>query len=315
MDDRSGGNSRSYNSPLAHWNETASVRVRPWRALGEERGKVYFPPEQVPLLEHPMVSSMGAQIRTRILLERLYWYLDFTTSLEYWAINPVLLQISNRSLGLSFPEEVVLDARKIYVDEGYHAYFSADLKRQLEQATNQPADYGGEPMFLTRLFHVRNRLETRFQVLADVFFAIVSETLISSILGTIPDDERVVTAVRLVVEDHSIDEAQHHAYFARILELIWPQLPRKCQEVIGGLVPDFILMFLEPDTVAIRHLLKSHDFDQKFITEIIEETYSNVAITASAQISSKATIEHFRRVGMLEIPSVAEEFRERGFVI
>ena len=71
-------------------------RAKPRRVLHEERedGKLFFPPELVPVAGHPLVAARGAAAVDRVLLQRLHVYLDFTAELEQMSINPVTQRIS-----------------------------------------------------------------------------------------------------------------------------------------------------------------------------------------------------------------------------
>ena len=50
-----------YGSKLREWDSKASVRVKPRRILQmeEEMGKVYFPKELVPIVQHPIILNLG----------------------------------------------------------------------------------------------------------------------------------------------------------------------------------------------------------------------------------------------------------------
>src|SRR3954452_7957004 len=81
-----------YRSAFRNWERRATVRVRPKRTLADgqsaDRDEVtgetftYFPPELVPAVSHPLVREHTRSTTERILVQRLYQYLHFTTELE-----------------------------------------------------------------------------------------------------------------------------------------------------------------------------------------------------------------------------------------
>ncbi len=117
-----------------------------------------------------------------------------------------------------------------------------------------------------------------------IFFTIVSETLISAILSGIPSDPRVVTAVRELVADHAQDEGRHHAYFSRLLEFTWPRLSKAQRALIGPLLPEMILAFLEPDFVAIAGNLRACGLTAEQIDQVMTESYPPATVSAGIRV-------------------------------
>src|SRR5437762_6788994 len=126
-----------YESKLKDWYGRASVRIKPQRVFIDEEaeGKLYFPPELVPVSQHQLVYNLGEWAVREVLIQRLYMYLEFTAQLEHDVVNRVAHQIAHQRIGVDLPMEMVLDAYKIYTDEAYHAQFSVELKYQIELAT------------------------------------------------------------------------------------------------------------------------------------------------------------------------------------
>ncbi|MFQ6025994.1 MAG: diiron oxygenase [Dehalococcoidia bacterium] len=304
-----------YQSKLSRWDQQASVRAKPHRVMAEEeQGKLYFPPELVPHVQHPLILDRGEQIVRELLIQRLYVYMDFTEILEINAISPVLLQIARDQSGFDLPEEMVRDAYKIYVDEAYHGLFSDDLKRQVESATGVKPIQVPMPNFLRRLDEIESALPEEFQNLARMFFVFVSETLISSILADIPVDNRVATTVREVVADHAEDEGRHHAYFAKLLDFIWPQLTRQERAIAGPLLPQFIRSFLDPDLAAITSILAGYGLTPGETQQVVAESYLQATISSGAREAAKSTLRHIQRNGVLEDMETAEAFYRSDLV-
>lgn len=304
----------SYSSAFRNWDSRASVRTKPRRRIAESEpsGHVYFPPELVPAAQHALVRGLGAETVDRVLIQQLHTYLEFTSELEHGAVNPVASMIGRRRSGFDLPETMIEDAHKIYTDEAWHAQFSDDLQRQVAVRTGVGPSVFEEPNFFRKLKGFQQNLGADEQRLVMIFFTIISETLISAILSGIPSDPRVVTAVRELVADHARDEGVHHAYFSRLLEFTWPRLNKAQRELIGPLLPEMILAFLEPDFVAIAGNLRACGLTAEQIDQVMTECYPPATIRAGIRSASKVTIRHFERVGVVDDPRTAEALEASG---
>jgi hypothetical protein len=298
----------AYSSKFNHWHARASVRAKPRRMIEDDEPSelVYFPPELVPAAQHALVQELGADTVDRVLIQNLHTYLEFTSELEHGAVNPVAAMIARRRSGFDLPETMIEDAYKIYTDEAWHAQFSDDLQRQVAVKTGVGPSVFEEPNFFRKLKGFQLELGPDEQKLVMIFFTIISETLISSILSGIPSDPRVVKAVRELVADHAQDEGVHHAYFSRLLEFTWPRLSKAHKALIGPLLPEMVHAFLEPDFVAIAGNLRACGLTAEQIDQVMTESYPAASVNAGIRVASKATIKHFERVGIVEDPRTAE---------
>ena len=247
-----------------------------------------------------------------MLIQQLHTYLEFTSELEHGAVNPVAAMISRRRSGFDLPETMIEDAYKIYTDEAWHAQFSDDLGRQVAVKTGVGPSVFEEPNFFRKLQGFQQDLGADEQRLVMIFFTIVSETLISAILSGIPNNPRVVTAVRELVADHAQDEGRHAAYFGRLLEFTWPRLSKAQRALVGPLLPEMILAFLEPDFLAIAGNLRACGLTAEQIDQVMTESYPPATVRAGVRAASKATIRHFERVGVVEDPRTAEALEARN---
>lgn len=304
-----------YRSSFSSWENRSSVRAKPQRILDElEEGKVFFPPELVPVLYHPLVREQEQQVINSLLLQRLYVYLDFTADLEQLVVTPVTQLISRRRSGFDVPAAMLHDAYKICTDEAWHAQFSDDLQCQLIAATKELPETVGEPYFLARLDTVKSEIQPSLRPLADLFFTVVSETLISSILSGIPKDKRVFTAVRETIADHAEDEGRHHTFFARFFEYAWPQLTPGQQNLVGTLLPEFIVAFLRPDLDATAAVLRTTGLGPEAVRGVMEETYPAARVQADMRAASAATLRLLDRQGVFESDKVADSFFRSGLL-
>ncbi|HET7417343.1 MAG TPA: diiron oxygenase [Solirubrobacterales bacterium] len=280
----------------------------------EDSGKVFFPLGLVPAADHATVAALGSGVRRKLLIHSLHVYLEFTADLEQSIVNPVTHQISRQRLGVELPPEMEEDAYKIYVDEAWHSRFSDDLQRQIECATEVPRVRCSYPVFMERLAHIEHRLRGPDRHMARIFFAIISETLISSFLAKIPSDASVVQPVRDMVSDHAVDEGRHHAYFSQLLRWLWPALNGRERALIGDLLPEFIHAFLEPDVRAVTTMLVDCGLDRQQIEEVVLDVYKDWDKSGIIEISARHTVKHLAEVGVFADSKTRESFQEAGLL-
>jgi len=304
----------TYHSKFGNWDQRASVRVKPRHVLDQaDLSGIYFPPELVPPAAHPLVASQDGRTR-RLLTHTLYQYLEFTAVLESIAVIPLASRLSRRASGLDLPPAMRLDAHSIVVDEAWHARFSADLMAQVESATGVAPQLPPAPAFIDRLTEITARVEPDLRSALDILFAVVSETIISSLLETIPKDTRLPAAVRTQVADHAQDEGKHHAYFRALLQLFWPALSVSERRSLGALVPQLIEAFLSPDTAALNLALFDCGLSPDEAQLVLAESYPAADIREFAATAARSTVRYFTEVGALKDPRVHDAFTESGLI-
>jgi P-aminobenzoate N-oxygenase AurF len=298
-----------YRSRFTGWYERASVRVKPRRVLEPGSGdQVYFPPEHLPILAHPIVTERGAPLSHFLQVQRLYQYLHFTTELELYAVCPVASGISRHRVGLEVPEAARRDAFKIVTDEAWHAQFSYDLMRQIEAETGIAVPELAAPPFVAMLDDVTERLSPALRGAELTLFAVVSETLITALLAALPHDRRLPAAVREVVRDHAEDEGRHHAYFRYFLELLWNSLDTAQRRDIGPRLPEIIDAFLVPDYRALARSLMDGGLSVSDAEQVLAESYPDSVTESARAVAAAPTVRYFTEVGALAEPATREAF-------
>ncbi|GDY30657.1 diiron oxygenase [Gandjariella thermophila] len=168
-----------YRSRFRNWDRLATVRNNPIRPLGDS-GELFFTPELVRSLDHPILAGADSRTREAVLVHRLYEYLKFTIDLEQSAVIPVTGHISRGMAGLELPELMRADAFKIVTDEAWHAQFTYELMREVRTRTGIAPALPTVPAFTEVLARIHEELPSQIRGLDEMLFAIVSETLISS---------------------------------------------------------------------------------------------------------------------------------------
>jgi hypothetical protein len=305
-----------YSSRLSDWDSVAGIRIKPRRRLVEEEsmGRVYFSPVLVPIIRHPLVVNLGPEMQRLLLVQHLYHYLDFTTNFEIEVVNRAAHRIAFGQTGLNLPKDMLYDSYKVYCDEGFHSFFSVDIRHQVEAATGvKPLPYDFRE-FLNRLNSARKEVPSNLKSISFLLTVIVFETLISSILNKIPKDKQVISAIREMVADHADDEARHHAFFSSLFDILWPQLSKKHHSVLGPLLPHFIIKSLEPDYNSIRRRLAFYNLHPNEIEQIIGESYPPHEVMAGLRKTASATIRLFERNGLFEDSQTLYAFQSSGLL-
>jgi hypothetical protein len=298
-----------YRSPFTNWYESASVRRAPRRLLETDGSRqLLFSPAMVPLARHPLVRDLPEEIFGQILTQHLYRYLDFTRKLEHLVVNRTVLGIAQGMVGVEVPEEMALDAYKIYCDEACHALFAADLLHQARQRTRLVPLLERQPYFLQRLAAIQEEVGNGLEPLVELLFVVCSETLISATLAEVPDDRSVATAVQETIRDHALDEGRHHMYFAAFLRVLWFNLTPRVRREMGVLIPELIDAFLTPDIRVMRVELAGYGFGRDDIEQIVGEVFTDEIMRSSAASIACRTVRHFKSVGALEDPATMEAF-------
>ncbi|MFG1838770.1 diiron oxygenase [Micromonospora sp. NPDC049175] len=298
-----------YRSRFDKWDRNAAVRSRPLRKLEPATtAQVYFPPELVPVRSHPLVAELGDSAHHRLLVHALYQYLHFTSELEDTAVIPVTMELSRGRSGLQLPAGMRRDAFNIVTDEAWHAQFSYELHTQIVENSAVPSPAFGVPQFVGRLATISNRLRTHIPALGPLLFAVVSETLISSLLAEVPHDRRLPTAVRQTVADHAVDEGRHHAYFRDVLRLLWRALTPAERSMAGPWLPAIVMAFLEPDYAAVADSLALLGLRADQIEAVLTESYPRDRVLATVAAAARSTISYCEEVGALSDAATRDAF-------
>ncbi|MGC5329153.1 diiron oxygenase [Micromonospora sp. DT62] len=304
-----------YRSRFGRWDERASVRVKPWpRTEQAPDDSVYFPPEHVPVLDHPLVAAKGPQVAQELLVRRLHEYLHFTVELEQLAVIPVASSISRGRSGLVLPAEMRADAYKIVTDEAWHAQFSYTLQEEIAARTGVPPDDRATPAFVERLDRVRSRLDPGLRGAEALMFAVVSETLISAILSIIPNDRRVAPVVRQIVRDHAEDEGRHHSYFRDVLTVFWRSLSASEHVRIGRLLPEIIHAFLAPDHRATVDALLAVGLSPTEVEQVVVESYPTAAVAEDVGRAAATTVRYLAELDAFAHVEIADAFAASGLL-
>jgi hypothetical protein len=305
---------RIYRSRFQDWNTRSAVRSKPLPEFVSGDAKLFFTPELVPLIAHPLIAAQGHEVVHEVLTRHLLGHLNFTDTLENEVVTPVAYMLGRRKLDFSLAPAVLVDARKIAVDEMHHALFAAGFVGEISTLSGVDPLPVQRPSFLLELDTIKSLHESRHVPLLMLGFAIISETLITSTLTQVPNDDRVVAGVRTILKDHAEDEARHHVYFAEILTTCWPRLTSAQRALVGPLLPRFISMFLAPDLLDVQGCLATLGFSAAVAEQIVEEVYPRERVISDIRQKADSVVRLMRRAGVLEDPRTSDSFQQFGLI-
>jgi P-aminobenzoate N-oxygenase AurF len=304
-----------YISVIPNWDTRSAVRTKPRRLLlEEEHHKHLFSSDMTPVIRHPLTLSCGEEVTEEILTQRLYAYLDFTTILEQQIVNPVVIRLSRDAFGIQLPEAMRFDAYRIYCDEAYHALFSADIMRQVQESTGVLYTRKADPIFRRAIHRAKAAVPAEAGGLVEFCATVVSETLISGSLTRIPQDPDVVSFVRDAIADHAADERTHHAYFTKVFEVAWPQIDKHTQQELAPHFADFILGFLTPDREGQQSMLTQLGFTAEKAAQIVWEAHPIAESLSDTRHAARCTMRLLDRMGVTEYSNAQQHFHDLGLL-
>jgi len=296
--------------PFLAWDARSAVRTKSRRLAidGCRDDSVYFNPALVPVLKHRTVIERGSEFTRNVQIFHLFRYLEYTDFIELEVVNPSIHPIMRYRLLPSLPEYMLLGAYRVYVDEGYHAEMSVNMRAQLRQLIDLPPQQPAFPQGLRQVVELIQSAPPQHSNLMYLLASVVSETLISDNLKQ-ATDRSVVAPVRELIHDHFQDETVHHSYFSHLFRLLWPILDEELKLLGGSYLPRFIRAFLTGDPGVAREDLISLGLSAGEAEEVVAETYGdNRPAPETLRKAASATLALFRQNGVFTLKPVAEAF-------
>jgi hypothetical protein len=296
--------------PFQAWDSKSAVRAKTRRKAvdGCSRDSVYFNPALVPVLRHAAVIERGTDFFRNVQIFHLFRYLEYTDFIELEIVNRSVHPIMRFRLSWPMPDTMVLGAYKVYVDEGYHAEMSVNMRAQIRRIISLPPQNQAFPRGLRRVVELIQSAPPIHTDLMYIFASVVSETLISDNLKQ-ASDISVVAPVRELIEDHFNDECVHQNYFSCLFRTIWPTLDENLKIMVGCQLPRFIQAFLMGDPGVVREDLVSLGMSVGEAEEVVAQSYGdNKPSPDILRKAASTTLALFRQNGVFAIEPVAEAF-------
>jgi len=312
-----------YQKYFRDWDKFAAVRTKPntYRATNEEFNKElcnkhWFIPAGVPIIAHPLLKNIDSSQEQYLLGRFLLQFLEYGTILEHEFVNTVLAELALGETGIPLPDQMRVDAFKIYTDEAYHAYFNLE-------ATQQIRDYIGLsmadawPLKNSRLVGLRKLIpqnKSKEDFLIRFGIAAISETVAAKELSETMQGI-VIDPIYDLFVDHAEDEKKHCMYFSTLLEVVWNYLSLDEKKFLGVNFPKILKAFVDINTVALFDALNKIGVDHESAEIIIKDSYPLDFTIQRALSVASITFRIFDRLKIFDIPEVKNAFVDEGFLM
>ena len=263
---------------LKKWDRAAIVRSRPRRIINEndKQAALFFPPERLPICMHPHVIALGEDAIRYIQIQTLYHYLYGIANIELDIINDSSYKLYKNAVGVSFPEEMRLEALTVVVDESYHALVALDLINQVEQMTDTAVipmpEYTEASYALTMALSL---VPQELEDLTRLICVSLSEQALTTDLIDVIDNENIFPSFYLVMKDHVADEGRHARFSQRVLEHIWEHSDCVMKEALKEPIIAFIEGYVTNNISKSigERILRALNMDEDIISIVIADTY------------------------------------------
>lgn len=250
------------------------------------------------VLSHPALSG---DLRARAEAGLRLASLRFTVTLENSLIAPVACDIAERQLRADYGPDVVTDALRLQCDEAFHAVMAQELIVHVQSVTGARLPRL-QPRFLQHVDAVAQRFSAGERPLVRFCAAVVAETLITRSLREDWQDETLQEDVRAFLQRHGRDEARHNAYFARLLQIVWPQWPLATRLALACLWDEMVAAFLERDVPVTLQVLEDAGLAASEACAVVLQTIEDCPSAVRDRSLSQHTYYALSRAGALEMP-------------
>lgn len=302
-----------YRTISDRWHQRSRIRngrpILDTAGLGPPVEGHFFSHALLPLLTHPLIQKQNNSLEKSIEARHLYRHLSFTKRLELSTVNPVAEAIAQKRSHFAFSDTLKLKCFQVYCDEAYHGLMAEELFQWAQEKSGVPTQAETDPLCLRTLrAAIQEQTSARMREAVQILFVVISETLISTILTTLPRDPLVHEQVRRFIQEHALDEQTHFSVFAEVCQELWPQLGDEEQRAVGPLLPRFIRDFLCLDETPLRSELLEYGLSEVQAESILDEMRSRPELSAEIRSSAKLTLKLFERCGVLSTPGVRSAF-------
>lgn len=305
---------------LGDWDKTSSVRARPYRydcsdnnIINQLKMKSWFVFESIAILNHQAINAVSAENKNYLLACYMINFLEYTTILEHDLANQAATIIAHNRLSIDLPISIRLEALKLYTDEGYHAYFSADVAEQIAKIMDVKLR---QPYFpkIERLKLFANQAPQRFQSLTWFAIGFVSETVITkSFLYCFRST--LLDPIYNLLGDHLHDERKHAKYFSDLFTYVWERISNEEQAYLGDILPKIIKYFFSPHHLWLEHSLQHIGINHSIITEIITTYDSSANFIKRVRDGASATLYALEKSGVFKNASIRKNFNEEELIL
>lgn len=311
---------KAEESPFKGWIDTAAVRAKPSLtdfdlsgSVGELSGVQWFVFGAADdFMSHPALRRLGMAERNWLYAARLVQFLDDMTLTEHRIVNTAAQRIAEGRLGAAIPEALALDALKLYTDEGYHAWFTAQASRAVREVFRIEAREG-PGLKIPAIEAVVAAAPAERQDLAWFLVGFVGETMITKAIVDVMRGS-AHSAIQALLLAHLEDEWVHAKYFAHLFSLVWAGLDAPGRAVAGGLLPGIIGAFHAWDEAFHRQLLAHVGLDAAASERVLGKVGAETGRAAHQRARCANTLQVLERCGVFKDARVRAHFVNAGLL-
>lgn len=309
------------DSPFQDWIHTAAVRAKPSLTdfklmaggasdISSVRWFVFGAADE--LMAHPALRPLDMAQRNRLYGERLVHFLDDMALTEHRIVNHTAQILAENRLSAYVPEPLALDALKLYTDEGYHAYFTAEASRAIRDVFGLPLRTGPS-LKINTIEALAAEVAPAQRDLAWFLIGFVGETMVTKAIVDVMRGS-AHSAIQTMLLAHLEDEWVHARYFAQLFERIWPQLDAAQQAWAASLLPRIIAAFHTWDEPLHREWLRDAGLDTAACERVLEKLGNSASRTALMRAKCGNTLQVLERCGVFGSEALQRHFVEAGLL-
>ena len=271
--------------------------------------------ESCEILQHQDLKSLTEDKKKFIMGVQLLEYVEKTTLFEVEYVNKVANDLALSKLKFNLPDELKVDAFKIYTDEGYHAHFSKKMSNEIKSFYKIEDDLNPYiNNFFQRIDGIGSKFDKKYKYLSELSSTIVSETTIVQDMSE--QMKGVVYApIREMFKDHIIDETFHSNYFTTLIKILWPQMSIEEKEIMGFNLCESMVILGKPRTDIFFYSLGRIGYDNSQISKFIDEVYNDpIKKIKKRKKKFASTLKLLERIGVFKIDTVKKEFEKEELI-
>lgn len=305
------------NNYQEKWESRSSIRTRPRKIIDFNTTGNFFPQDKQVLLVLPEVQALGEQIKSEILLQSFYKYLNDIINLEIKLISSACNKIIYDDLVVKYSDVDKLNTHTIIIDEYYHVYVAQDMLLQLNQHFNLLKEFN-YPISdsYKAVMQINQRLDVKYQPMFEIIAVCIFETTLVRELVEFFDSRDVHPSIKYYVNDHMNDEAKHYGFFYNLLCHSWNSLPDDYQQHIGQHLADFVKLYLNisSEREFNLQLLEYYLQDKSVASSLIDQAYHGFDITIEIPIV-KNVLNVLKNSGIIDSIYVKDHFIQNGLYL
>jgi hypothetical protein len=312
-----------YNQTSSEWDNRAGVRSNPETydlhlvddLVFDGAELSWHLPSYSGILAHEGLSNLSNKDKEYVKGTQLLEFVTKQTIFEIDCVNYVASRLAHGKYPFVLPESLKLDALKIYIDEGYHAYYTQKIANQIRSYYGINDEditpfIGG---YYSKIERKTSKYGDKNKDLCMLAFVIAGE---NQIVSDISEQMRKVVyePIRAMFRDHMKDEVFHAKFFTEIFREVWPQLDNNQKEIMGLSFCDSMEILGLPRTDIYYFSLSNLGFNEDQIAGFIDDIY-NTAEWRTTKIVDRMspTLNLLFENDVFSIDTVKDAFVDKGY--